>query len=125
MIEERYARWLEWISRLGFAGVTIAFVTYVAGWLHPIVPLETLPSLWTLPLERYVTLSGAALGWQWLLTPGRGEHLNFLAIGFLCSATMTCYVVLAYSFLRKGQRLPMVLTVMQIVVLGFAAWGTM
>jgi hypothetical protein len=123
MIEERYARWLEWITRLGLAGATAAFVAYVAGWLPRDIPLEALPSLWTLPLDRYVAATGAAVGWAWLEAPRGAEHVNLLAVGFLAAAPLICYAVIAITFARAGQAVSALIAVLQVVVLACAASG--
>ena len=57
--QERYARWLERGSRLGFVLLVIGLVVYLTGMVEPHVPIAQLPALWSLPADRFLTRPGS------------------------------------------------------------------
>jgi hypothetical protein len=118
-----YARWASWGTRVGLALLVCSFLAYVLALLEPLVPLERLPSVWALPVERYIALTGAPSGWGWLAHLGYADYLNLLGIALMASVTMLCYARLLVSFLRKRDRLQTALTAAQIAVLLAAASG--
>jgi hypothetical protein len=118
-----YARWASWGTRIGLAALVCSFLAYVLALLEPLVPLERLPALWSLPVERYVALTGAPTGWGWLARLGHADYLNVLGIALLASVTMLCYLRLLVSFLRRRDRLQSALAALQILVLLAAASG--
>jgi hypothetical protein len=118
-----YARWASWGTRSGLALLVCSFLAYVLALVGPLVPLERLPALWALPVERFVALTGAPTGWGWLTSLGHADYLNMLGIALLASVTMLCYLRLLVSFLQQGDRLQSALTALQIFVLLAAASG--
>jgi hypothetical protein len=118
-----YARWASWGTRIGLALLVCSFLAYALALLEPLVPLERLPAVWALPVERYVALTGAPTGWGWLATLRYGDYLNLLGIALLASVTMLCYARLLVSFLRRRDRLQAALAAAQIAVLLAAASG--
>ena len=68
----RYARWLEWGTRIGSILLALSFAAYLAGWLPPRVPVQDLPALWhadtTTPVE-------AALNWA-MVAASRASSLS-------------------------------------------------
>jgi hypothetical protein len=91
MEQHVYARWLDLGTRIGFAVLVSTFAIYVFGGLDPLVALQDLPHLWTLPAERYVAATGAPTGWGWLGFLGRGDYLNLLGVALLATITVVCY----------------------------------
>lgn len=121
--QRRYARWLDFAARCGLVALVITFLVYVSGLAGAHVPLEQLPSLWTLPLEEYRARTGAPAGWGWLALAYKGDYLSLVGVALLALATLACYVPLASAFFRKGERLQAWLAVAQVVVLLAAASG--
>ncbi|MBL8359583.1 MAG: hypothetical protein JNN18_03750, partial [Rubrivivax sp.] len=74
----RYARWLEWGTRLGLAVLVSSFAAYVFGLLQPQVPVQRLPELWQHPVGRYLELTGAPTGWGWLAQLQHGDVIGLL-----------------------------------------------
>ena len=68
------------------------FALYVFGVIQPYVPLESLPSLWRLPLTQYLERSGAPVGWAWLPLVGRADYLNLAAVTSFALMTLVCYL---------------------------------
>jgi len=65
-LRELYARWLDVATRAGFAISLCAFLVYAGGLLPAYVPLEELPRYWSLPVHRFIEVTGAPQGWAWL-----------------------------------------------------------
>jgi len=54
-----YARWLDWGTRIGLGVLAAAFFAYAFALVEPLVPLQELATVWSLPLERYLAITGA------------------------------------------------------------------
>lgn len=119
--QQRYARWLDWTARAGLAVLAAAFLIYAFGIVDAHIPLQKLPELWSLPLERYLALTGAPSGWGWLRFLDKGEYLSILGVVLLGVATLVCYLRLTVGLVRSGERLQAVLAALQILVLFAAA----
>jgi len=87
-----YARWLDRMVRVAFVLTAAVFALYVFGVIQPYVPLESLPSLWRLPLTQYLERSGAPVGWAWLPLVGRADYLNLAAVTSFALMTLVCYL---------------------------------
>jgi hypothetical protein len=119
----RYARVLEWGARLGLAVAVAAFALYVTGVLPGHVPLETLPTLWSLPLAEYLQRSSTPVGWDWLRLAGRGDFASLAGIAILASVSVACLAAAIPVYLRRGDRTYTTLCVLAIAVLLLAASG--
>lgn len=113
-----YARWLDIGTRIGMALLVASFAIYVFGWLDPHVPHQDLVRLWSFPVERYVSETGAPTGWAWLQHLHRGDYLNFLGVAVFTTITLVCYA----RIIPALPRLQAVLAIIQIAVLLAAAW---
>ena len=118
-----YARWLDWGTRLALAVLVAAFLAYLLGVLAPWVPLSELPRVWSLPVERYLTATGAPRGWGWLALAERGDFANFAGIALLALVTVACYLRLLAALLAAGERRYALLVLAQVLVLLAAASG--
>ena len=115
--QQVYARWLDWGTRIGLAALVASFFAYAFGLLQPLVQLEHLPGLWSLPLEDYLALSGAPTGWAWITRLGHGEPLCLAAIAVLSTVTLACYLRLLVQQFRSGARLHAWIALAQAAVL--------
>ncbi len=118
-----YARWLAWGARAGLAVLAAAFLAYAGGWAAPLIPLQELPSLWILPLERYLAESRAPTGWHWVAAATKGDYANLLGIAILGVVSMGCYLRLLPVLWQRGERALAVIAAAQIAVLAAAAIG--
>ena len=118
-----YANWASWGTRIGLAVLVCTFLAYVSDLLAPLVSLERLPTVWALPVDRYVAITGAPTGWDWLARLGYADYLNVLGIALLASVTLLCYLRLLVRFLQQWDRLQAALAALQILVLLAAASG--
>lgn len=118
-----YARWLDAASRTGFVVLVVAFLAYVFGVVGSHVPLQDLPTLWTLPLEEYLARTGAPTGWSFIGLLPNGEYLSLIGVVMLGMATLLCYVRLVFALLKNGDRVHSWIAVAQVAVLFLAALG--
>lgn len=118
-----YARWLSNGTHIGLFALSVAFILYVAGALDPIVSFDQLPAVWSLPVSRYVAVTGWPAGWGWLGSIGRADCLDVAGVAFLCAVTIACYARILPGLLRRGEHVQAALAVAQIVVLLAAASG--
>ena len=121
--QQVYARWLDWGTRLSLAVLVAAFLAYVFGLTPAALPLAEMPRFWTLPLERYLALSGAPTGWGWLAMLDKGEYQNLAGVALLGLVTVVCYLRVLPLLLARRERLQAAIVAAQVLVLLVAASG--
>jgi hypothetical protein len=121
--QQVYARWLAWCTRVSLAVLIGTFLAYLLNLAPPLVSLERLPQVWTLPVDRYVAATGAPTGWSWLGQLGRGDYLNMLGVAMLCLVTVVCYLRALPALFRRGERALAIIAGLQVAVLVAAASG--
>jgi hypothetical protein len=121
--QERYARWLEWGTRIGLTLLVASFAAYLTGLLAPHVPIETLPQMWTLPAEEYLRAAQLPSGWGWLALLDRGDVLNLAGIAVLSGCSIACLVAVIPVFRAQGDRALVAICVAAILVQVLAASG--
>lgn len=119
--QDIYARWLRAGTWAAFAFSVLALALYLGGVAAPLVPLEQLPQLWTLPVEQFRSRAGAPSDWAWLRYLGYGDYLSLAGICLFGMLSLVCYARVLPSFLARGERVQAVLAAAQIVVLLAAA----
>jgi hypothetical protein len=122
-LRELYARWLDRATKAGFAISLVAFLLYVGGVLPAYVPVEALTHYWTLPVHRFIEVTGAPSGWAWLGELGYGDGLNLAAVALLGLVTPLCYARLIPALVAQRDWLQTALAVVQLLVLAAAASG--
>ena len=122
-VQLRYARLLDWGTRIGLAALVISFVIYNAGMLPSQVPRHRLPELWGEPVARYLELTGAPTGWQWVTMLQHGDVLGFVGIAVLAGCSGVCLLSLLPLYRRRGDRAYLGLCLAQMAVLLVAAAG--
>lgn len=98
---QRYATLLEWGTRIGLVLVVLSFAAYVSGWYVPHVPLERLPTLWSLSVTEFHVAAGTPQNWDWDLILRHGDHANMIGIGVLASCSLPPLLALVPLFLRQ------------------------
>ena len=121
----RYARVLEWGARIGLAIAVLAFALYVAGVLPGRVPLQDLPTLWSLPLADYLQRSATPVGWGWIKLAMHGDFASIVGIAILSSVSVACLAAVLPVYARRPDRVYVVLCVLAIGVLVLAASGVL
>jgi hypothetical protein len=118
-----YARWLAWGTRLALTVLVASFLAYAFGLVEPLVPPQELVRLWTLPVDHYLSATGAPTGWRWLRLLDKGDYLNFVGIALLALVTLVCYARIVPILVKSGERLHAALALAQVLVLLAAASG--
>lgn len=122
--QQRYARWLDLGMRTGLALLALTFAVYVFGWLPARVPFESLPRLWTLPVEDYLREAGLAPGWTWLWNIGHGDRLALTGIALLAGISLPCLALLVPAYWKRGDRAHALIALALVGLLALAASGT-
>ena len=122
-VRERYARWLDWGTRLGLVVLLLSFAAYALGVAPAAVPPEQLPQLWSQPLAQYLAQSGAPTGWAWVAALPRGDALALLGIVMLAGCSVPCLLALVPLAWQRGERRFAWLCVAVAVVVAVAASG--
>ena len=120
---ETYALWLAWGVRIGFATLVVSFAAYVTGVLPAAIPPADLPHLWGLSVREYVAATHAPTGWEWVARIGEGDTANLLGAAILASATIVCQLRVLPILAAAGERVLVLIGVLQVAVLLFAASG--
>jgi hypothetical protein len=118
-----YAKILNIGMLIGLAGLVVAFVIYCTGILEPLIPLEKVQTYWILSVHEYLKQSGIQAGWAWFGNLQFGDMLNFLPIAFLSLLTIVCYIAIIPGLIRKKDTAYVVIAILEIIVLAFAASG--
>jgi len=120
---EEYARCMAIGTAVALTLIVIELIAYVSGALSPYVPLRDLPGLWGMPMRQYLAAAGVPAGWGWIALAGRGDYVNFIGVALLASVTIVCYLCALRRYLARRDRIYVVLTAAQIIVLVAAASG--
>lgn len=118
-----YARLLELGSQLGFALLVLAFAVYLFGLLPPLVPLEQLPGLWQLPSEQFRVRTHGTTGWGWVMNLAHGDVAGLVGVAVLASCSVVGLIALVPRYARLGDRIYVVLCLLQVLVMALAASG--
>lgn len=119
----RYARWLEWGTRVGLAVLVLSFLGYAAGLLPAQVTPQRLAELWGLPVGQYLQQSGAGTGWAWLSHWYKGDTLGLVGIVILAGCSLPALLALLPLFVRRGDKSFVLLVLVEVAVVLLAASG--
>ncbi|MDB5811662.1 MAG: hypothetical protein JWN94_3784 [Betaproteobacteria bacterium] len=121
----RYAQVLDFGMRLGLGVLVLAFIAYVTGWLPAHVPLEQMPSLWTLAAPDYLRATGMPEGWGWLAMLDHGDVLPLVGIAILAGISALCFIALLPIYAAHRDIVYFSIAALEIVVLALAASGVL
>ncbi len=119
----RYARVLQWGTRVGLAVLLASFAAYVLGLAEAHVPPAKLPEVWVHPVGRYLELTGSPTGWGWLALIHRGDIAGLLGIAILSGCSMLSLAALVPLYAARGDRAYVAICLAEIAVLLVAASG--
>lgn len=122
-LQLRYARLLDWGTRIGLALLILSFAAYLGGLLPPQVAVDRLPELWVHPVRQYVELTGAPRGWQWIHLLHHGDVLGLAGIVVLSGCSGLCVLALLPMYRARGDRVFVWIGLAQAAVLLLAASG--
>jgi len=118
-----YANILEKGMIIGIVVLLVTYAIYVAGILPTFVPVEDVPKYWGMSVANFSHELGTPTGWAWLTSIGKGDYLNFVGIAVLAAVSIFCYAAIVPGLLRKKDTILVVIVILEIVVLCFAASG--
>jgi hypothetical protein len=119
--ELRYAKVLDIGVKAGFVLLVLSFATYLTGILPPHVAFDQLPMYWGLPVSEFVKATNTPTGWGWLRLIAEGDIVNLVVIAYMAGLSAICCLAVLPIFARRGEKVQLVLAVLQIVVLVLAA----
>ena len=120
----RYARLLDWGTRLGLVVLLLSFAAYVLGLAESHVSVSRLPELWVHPVGRFLELTDSPTGWGWLALVHRGDVAGLLGIAILAGTSVLCLLALVPIYLARGERAfaAVCLAEVAVVVLAASNW---
>jgi hypothetical protein len=118
-----YANLLGKGALTGLVLIVIIFAIYVSGVLPNVVDYDKIQSYWTLRASDYIHQTNSPTGWNWVGLLNKGDMLNLIGIAILAGMTLICYLRLLPVFLKKKDTVYTIITIIEIVVLLFAASG--
>lgn len=121
----RYARWLEWGSRLGQCVLAVSFTLYLLGLMQPLIPPESLPQYWTLPVKDFLRATESPSGWLWLSLLDRSDMAGLLGISILAGSSLLAVLALLPLYWRRKDYAFVLLCAGQMAVLLLAASGVL
>lgn len=128
VLEEQlaYAGVLDVLIKIGFTGLLSSFVLYVTRILPPYVEMETLATLWHLPLDEYLARTGTpSAPWEWTRFLEFGDIMNYVPVAFIGSVSFICLARVLPVFAKKGDVAYTVIVLVQLVVIALAASGVL
>ena len=119
----RFAGIIEQGARLGLLCLFITFPLYVFGIVEPQIPIDKVCEYWKLDVHEYRSAVALETGWGWVSMLGHGDFLNFVGIIILASTTVLSYLAVIPLLFKRREFVYLVLAVLQVLVLVFAASG--
>ena len=119
----RYAQLLSWGTRLGVFALIASFAAYVLGVLPPHVPLEQLPSVWSLPVGAYLQQTATPTGWGWLALAHKGDLSGLIGISILAGCSLPPLLGLIPLYIKRRDYVYAAICGMVAGVLVLAASG--
>lgn len=117
----RYARLLDWGTRVGLVVLLLSFAAYVLGLAESHVSVSRLPELWVHPVGRFLELTDSPTGWGWIALVHRGDVAGLLGIAILSGASVVCLLALVPIYLARGERAFAAVCVAEVAVVVLAA----
>ena len=119
----RYARVLDWGSKVGLVVLLLSFGAYLTGLMGAHVPPERLPELWIHPVGRYLELTQSPTGWGWLPLIHLGDMAGLLGIAILSGGSVACLLALVPLYAARGDKAFVVICLAEVAVVVLAASG--
>jgi hypothetical protein len=118
-----YANILNKGMIIGVLVLLVSYAIYVAGILPTFIPVEDVPKYWAKSVKTFTHDLGAPTGWGWLRMVGTGYYVNFIGIVILAAVSIFCYIAILPGLVRKKDTPLVVIVIMDVLVLVFAASG--
>ncbi|MDP1900570.1 MAG: hypothetical protein Q8K96_08970 [Rubrivivax sp.] len=121
----RYARLLDWGTRVGLVILLLSFAAYVLGLAESHVPPQQLPELWGHPVGRFLELTGTPTGWGWLALVHRGDIAGLLGIAILAGSSVLCLLALVPLYMARKDKAFVAICLAEVAVVALAASGVL
>jgi hypothetical protein len=121
--QERYAQVLAWGTRIGFGLLVAGFLAYTLGLVHPHVPVDRLPELWSLSAAEFLRETELRTGWSWIDVAHRGDMMNLAGIVVLAGCSIASLLAVVPIFHARGDRVYVAICVLEVAVILLAASG--
>ena len=118
-----YANILGIGTWIGLATLVATFALYVFNILEPVIPIDKLPSLWTMKVKDYMHANNLPHGWGWVHLINHGDFVNFIGIAMLSGLTIVCYIAIIPTLLKKKDTPFVVMAIIEVLILVLAASG--
>ncbi len=118
-----YAKILEKGMYIGLLALLITFALYAFGIMKPYIPVDKLPTYWTMNVHDYLHHAEIKAGWAWLGMLRYGDFINFVGIAFLAGVTIICYLAIVPVLFKSNDKIYAVLALIEALVLAAAASG--
>ncbi|MGB5987340.1 MAG: hypothetical protein WBG37_18690 [Desulfobacterales bacterium] len=108
------------------AGIIVMMVTYaiyLTGILPSHVDMQVISANWGKGIHEYLEITHSPHGWGWTGLLHKGDFLNYIGFVLLGLMTIFCYLVLVRGYFRKKDWIYAVISILEILVLSFAASG--
>ena len=118
-----YANILNKGMIIGILVLLVTYAIYLSGLLPTFIPVEDVPKYWGMSVSAFSHELGTPTGWGWLDSIGKGDYLNFVGVALLAAISIFCYAAIVPGLLRKKDTVLVVIVILEILVLCFAASG--
>jgi len=118
-----YARILEKGMFFGLLVLLITYLVYVLGVMSPYLPVQDVPSYWSLSVQDYLHKTNIEPGWAWIGMVAYADFLNFVGIVILSAVSIVCFLAIVPLLLRNGDKTYAVLAITEVIILCVAASG--
>ena len=103
-----YANILNKGMIVGIIVLLVTYAIYVSGLLPTFIPVEDVPRYWNMSVAAFTH---------------ELDYLNFVGIAILAAVSIACYASIVPGLLRKKDTVLVVIVILEILVLCFAASG--
>jgi hypothetical protein len=118
-----YAKILSYGTLIGLPILAIIFFIYISGIAAPLIPINELPNYWAMNVSDYMRNANLPQGWGWISLIKHGDFMNFIGITMLSGLTILCYMAILPILIRKKDTPYIIIAILEIAVLVFAASG--
>ncbi len=124
-VQDDFASVLEVLVIIGLVVLVIGFVVYATGLLPAVIPVETVPEIWTMRASEFVEAYPAFEAWEWPSYLANADIISFASLVLLAFTVLFSFVVLFFLFLRRRKPIYAAIVIAEIGVLILAASGTL
>jgi hypothetical protein len=122
-VQIAYAGILHIASSVGIVLIVAGYIAYVSGVLPTAISAPEVAQHWHLKASEFHKAVHFPGGWQWTDYLGLGDVISYASINYLAFVTVICLTWIIPAFIREKDRIYTVMTILQVMVLLFAAAG--